>query len=342
MAKSIKVMIVGAAGLVGSGLVRMLHDKGCSIVAAIGRTRHIGQDAGTVAGIGELGLYIEGREHLQEAIRRTRPDVAINCAEPDLKSVAATIRICLEEAVNVIELSEEACYPQLVDAILADELDALAKKNGVSIVGLGYQDISWNAFAMALAANALSIEEIYGEDWMIADDFAEIAEFLCGAGLSRAEFDEKFGGQLHLKGFLFVLHQIADELGLKVTDEASNVEFIPLESDFYVEKTGAVIPAGHAAGSKTSVRLQTEEGVVLKGCFIAGFRTEGVVPRTYWAVKGKPDICVTIEREDGEILTSYDVANRLPDVLNAQPGFLTLKDLPKASFKAHDLSSYVN
>ena len=57
------VAILGAAGRMGRTLVRMVHaEDGMRVAAAVEREDdpHVGADAGTLAGIGEIGVEVEG------------------------------------------------------------------------------------------------------------------------------------------------------------------------------------------------------------------------------------------------------------------------------------------
>ena len=60
---TIQVAIAGAAGRMGRMLVQAVHaEAGTAVAAAVEREDepHVGADAGTVAGIGEIGVKIEG------------------------------------------------------------------------------------------------------------------------------------------------------------------------------------------------------------------------------------------------------------------------------------------
>ena len=341
MAKEIRVIIVGAAGVQGKALVKLLVDGGCTIVGAVGRTSHIGEDAGTVAGIDPLGVPITRADELEQMLIDLKPDIVVDSSAPGLPSVYPTLKLCAEHGVDVAELSEEAAFPQAADAAIYEELDAICKRTGATIYATGYQDIAWNAYATAAMATCVNIKRVYGEEWMIADFFHEIAGFLTGSGLTREEFDRDFGSELHLKGYEFILQQIAQELDLTITKSESSVEFVELEEDYAIPNTDKVVPAGNAWGSKTHVHFETEEGIDLDGCFIGGYMCQGAAPRAYWKVEGDPGVELTAVCDDAERQTVTDVVNRLPDIINAPAGFLLIQDMPKYSYKAKPLPTYV-
>ena len=62
-ADGLPVAIIGAAGRMGRMLVRMVHaEDGMRVAAAVEREDdpHVGADAGTLAGLGEIGVEVEG------------------------------------------------------------------------------------------------------------------------------------------------------------------------------------------------------------------------------------------------------------------------------------------
>ena len=62
-ADGLPVAIIGAAGRMGRTLVRMVHaEDGMRVAAAVEREDdpHVGADAGTLAGLGEIGVDVEG------------------------------------------------------------------------------------------------------------------------------------------------------------------------------------------------------------------------------------------------------------------------------------------
>ena len=76
MAGTIRVAVAGAAGRMGRTAVRAVAaQQDMTLVAALGRTRGVGQDAGEVAGVGRLGVVITS--DLSEVLQH-RPDVLVD------------------------------------------------------------------------------------------------------------------------------------------------------------------------------------------------------------------------------------------------------------------------
>jgi len=77
----IKVAVTGAAGRMGSGIIRKITEQDdMEVVAAIEmpNTPLAGKDAGVQAGIDELGVEITGAENLEETLKASNADVLVD------------------------------------------------------------------------------------------------------------------------------------------------------------------------------------------------------------------------------------------------------------------------
>ena len=77
----IKVAVTGAAGRMGSGIIRKISEQDdMEVVAAIEmpNTPLAGNDAGIQAGIGEMGVKITGSENLEETLKSCGADVLVD------------------------------------------------------------------------------------------------------------------------------------------------------------------------------------------------------------------------------------------------------------------------
>ena len=77
----IKVAVTGAAGRMGSGIIRKISEQDdMEVVAAIEipNSPLAGNDAGIQAGIGEIGVEIVGSEKLEETLKSSSLIVNLN------------------------------------------------------------------------------------------------------------------------------------------------------------------------------------------------------------------------------------------------------------------------
>ncbi|MEB3221043.1 MAG: 4-hydroxy-tetrahydrodipicolinate reductase [Candidatus Sericytochromatia bacterium] len=81
MTAPIRVALTGAAGQMGREVVRAVTAAPDMALVAAVAPRHVGQDAGTVAGLPALGLPL--RDDLEAALGETRPHVLVDFTRPD-------------------------------------------------------------------------------------------------------------------------------------------------------------------------------------------------------------------------------------------------------------------
>ena len=99
----IKVAVTGAAGRMGSGIVRKITEQeDMEVVAAIEmpNTPLAGNDIGLQAGIGELNVPITGSEDLENTLNKTQPDVLVDFTIAP--AAAQTIQIASKCGVNLV------------------------------------------------------------------------------------------------------------------------------------------------------------------------------------------------------------------------------------------------
>ena len=104
---TIRVAVCGAAGRMGREVVRAVTEAdGMEIVAALGR-QDLGADAGTLAGIGAMGIPIESG--LEAALTRTAPDVMVDFTLPDqvMDNLAVAVALGVSPVIGTTGLSAE-------------------------------------------------------------------------------------------------------------------------------------------------------------------------------------------------------------------------------------------
>lgn len=343
--KQIRVMIIGAAGEMGRASTRFLTERGATVVAAIGRRSHVGEDIGELSGVGAIGVAIEPADAVAAALERTKPDVVLD-ASGGLQQIAPNLRLCIKAGADVAMLAEEGYFPAIDEPDLTAELDALAKEAGVTLVGLGMQDVNWSNQAVVMAANCHKLNSIYGENWCILDHCGNYEISLVGVNLTEEEFYAYHKDDLNPRSpYTYALYEIADEMGLHVVEEV-NSRIEPLFAGEDYDATpfayGKIVEKGKTIGSSLCTTLNTEEGISIIGKFVYSFAENGQPGVNIWRFDGEPSFEVVTDDPRPDIGTTTDVVNRLPDIINAHPGFLTVKDLPKPIYRCRPLPEYLD
>lgn len=343
--KTIRVIQVGA-GATGKATVRYLTERGCEVVACVDAYCHEGEDIGVLAGIGSLGITVE--KDLAAALERTRPDIATVCTVSELHRVYPLLKTIVEHGVNVVTLAEEAFFPRAVDSKLTDDLDTLAKKHQVTVLGTGMQDLFWQSLSLVLAGGVHKIRAIRGANRAVGDgSWGKTNADAVYAGWTVEEYEaaqkqSAREGELEQRSIFGVaLHSMAEEMGLHV--KSLRPWHTPIIStwDHYIPEIDRMIPKGYICGIEEGCELETEEGIILSGVLYDQYTNPGDTAMNRWDIEGEPNISLVIEDVRGDVTPFSILTTRVPDVMNAEPGFLTCKDMPKFAAKPLPLPQYL-
>lgn len=328
--KDLKVICVGI-GEMGQIGVQTLLDHNINIVAAVDINESlIGKDVAEVSGYPACGTLIE--KDLSEAIRRTSPNVAYFASASELELLKDDLLLCAEHKINVLTTGIEPYYPKVADPKLAEEIDSAFKANGVSLFASGINDVWWSGVGMDIVGSAKKVEAVdfsnklplegmgagVAEEFQINCDPEEFRRKMASVNLAK---DPSVGGPL------LSLYVNADLMGLHITDTAIEVEPLCAPEDMPMPQWNMTIAKGRMLGQSFNIAMKTEEGIDLTTSMIIKVLEKGEKPGTTWTVKGEPNLSVELNDICGEITTASITINRIPDVINAEPGIVTLADL---------------
>lgn len=134
--RTIRVVVSGAGG-VGSNVIRLLAAKeGVEIVGVLDiDPAKVGKDAGTVAGIGELGIPVTAD---QDAVYQNGADVVICTSSPTSQTATFEQMLpAIQRGINVIAANMGTCNLWVSDPALAERIDRKCRAHGVSYFGIG-------------------------------------------------------------------------------------------------------------------------------------------------------------------------------------------------------------
>jgi hypothetical protein len=86
--------------------------------------------------------------------------------------------------LNVITIGEEAFYSWNTEPALTQEIDALFRKNGVTLTGTGYQDAYWLYLASILVGVSLKVDRLVCNTQFNVDDYGMALCEAHGVGLT--------------------------------------------------------------------------------------------------------------------------------------------------------------
>lgn len=335
--------VVYGVGAMGSVMTRLLLDKGATLVGAIGHSpEKVGRDLGEVAGLdGKLGVTVE--DDPAAVLARSDADIAVVAVSSYLETMFDHFQICLEHRTNVITIEEESFFPWSTAPSLAQRLDDLAKCHGVTIMGSGAQDVFWMTLPAVLMGAAHRIISVHGRaTWNVDDYGPEVAEHV-HAGSTLPEF-ESHVAQHGWPSFVVrnTLDALVADTGLTPTGADTAVRPVLAAADTPSSSLGRVIEAGSLLGVIDTATVTSQEGPWFTfeqtGCVYG----PGQSDVNEWIVRGEPEeLRLRNDRVPTRLATCTQVVNRIPDVIAARPGFVTVADLPRPRYRHLSLHSYL-
>ncbi len=334
MKRNVRVAIWGF-GAMGSGMAVMLAGKkGVDIVAVCDRHEdRVGKDMYDVIGIsrGDRQPVIIGA-NVEEVITEGCCDVVLCATDSFTKSAFPRLKYCLENKLNVISTAEEMAYPHAQNPDLANELDKIAKANGVSILGTGINPgLIMDLLVVILTGAMTNLESVKAERINSLSPFGHTVMEEQGVGMVVSEFMEKVenGTMAGHVGFAESITMIGDAVGWKVED--IKTQMAPIVTDVDRKSPHGFAAAGHVTGVN-----MTGQGYVGGEVLIDMYHPQQIEPEQvgvftgdYITLKGSPEINMAIKPEtEGGLGTIAMCVNMIPQIINASPGLKTMLDLP--------------
>lgn len=305
----------------------------------------VGRDAGELAGRAPIGVTATSDV---DALLDLQPDVVCYTATADLRPKEAVDDICriLRSGANVVSSSlVQLLHPPTADRGLIDPLEAACREGGASCLFNGIDPGFCNdLLPIVLTGVSQSIRSV------------RVQEILNYATYDQPEvlFDTMGFGQaldaaplLLLPGVLShawggAVHTMADALGVELEELREVHERVPFGDA--IEVAGRTVEAGTTAGLRFEVQgvVGGEPAIVVEHITrlhddVAPEWPSGHGQGFYRViVEGEPTITCDIEFEatDGDhntgglIVTATKLLNAIPHVVAAEPGMLSILDLP--------------
>jgi 4-hydroxy-tetrahydrodipicolinate reductase len=357
MARKLRVAQYGC-GKMSVYTMRYAMEKGAEIVCAFGRSPHsIGRDVGEIAGVGATGVLVQDSKDAVATLKEKKPDVCIIATASLMQDLKRPLMDCAESGVDAITTGEEAFYPWNSSSKTTELLDQVAKKNGCTLCGSGYQDVFWGNLITTLAGATHTIKKITGKSSYNVEDYGMALAKAHGAGLSLADFDKEIAAaddisdaarqaliaqETFLPSYMWSANGwLCGKLGLEVKGQTQKCVPQTHNAELRSETLQMTIPAGHATGMSARVTTVTEEGIVIEAECIGNVYAAGELDQNVWSIHGEPYTEVIINRPATVELTCATIVNRIPDVIAAAPGFTTTDRMPTNAFRAKDLGFYL-
>ena len=346
MGEQVHRLVVWGTGWVGSIAIRVAHDR--PDLDLVGVWVHspdkVGVDAGTLAGIGEIGLPATGDA---DALVALAPDCVIYAASgPELDAVALPdYERMLAAGVNVVTVTSAGLvYPAGYDAAAAERLQQAAEAGGATLYASGMEpgfaadQLPLTMLTMCDRVRSVRTLEIFLYD-AYPVEFMMREVFGFGKGLDHQPIMAMPGVQTGTWGP--PVRMVADALGVELDEIRETYERVLTPRR--LEVACGVIDEGTVG----AVRFETigvvdgRDAIVIEHVnrMAADLAPEWPTAErdgTYRVlVDGDPSLSCDMvlgrpgsASEEGMVGTTMRIVNAVPYVCDAAPGLVSSMDLP--------------
>ena len=349
MEEKVKVVQFGT-GKMAKYTMRYVYEKGGEVVGAVDvNPAVIGKDIGEIIGCESKNVKVTSFEDAEAMLKKVKPDICVVETMSLIKDLEGPFMLCAKLGINAISTCEEAFFPWNSNPNLTKKIDELAKQTGCTITGSGYQDIYWGQLITSIAGSTQKITKIKGSTSYNVEDYGIALANAHGAGLTLDEFDKQVAivdkisdeernkiiqSGDYLPSYMWNTNGwLCEKLGLTIKSQTQVTVPTTNKEDIYSSTLGMTVKAGDATGMSAVVTTETEEGITIESECIGKVYSKEDYDKNEWTVYGEPNTTITVARPSTVELTCATIVNRIPDVINAEPGYVTTDKLGDLQFK---------
>lgn len=357
MKNKIRVVQYGT-GKMSVYTMRYVYENGGEIVGALDiNPEVIGKDIGDIMQTEKKGIIVESIDNAEKLLTELKPDICIVTTMSLLSDVEDALMLCAKLGINAITTCEEAFFSYNSNPTITNKINELAKQNNCTITGSGYQDIYWGELISAIASSTHKITKIKGSSSYNVEDYGIALAKAHGAGLTKDEFDQKIAsvdrisdeerqtlinnGTYSPSYMWNVNGWIAGKLGLTVINQTQKCVPTTYKEDIESSTLGMTVKAGDATGMSAIVTTTTKEGIIIESECIGKVYGKDEFDKNEWTIEGEPNTTITVNRPATVELTCATVVNRLPDVINAEAGFIPTYKMDELKYRTKMLDEYI-
>lgn len=357
MDRKVRVVQYGT-GKMAVYTMRYVFEKGGEVVGAIDMNPAvIGKDIGEIMGGEEKGVKVTAVDKAEEMLKEVKPDIVIVETMSLLNDIKDAFLLCAKLGINAISTCEEAFFPFNSNPTVTNEIDKIAKKNGCTITGSGYQDIYWGELISAIAGSTQKITKIKGSSSYNVEDYGIALAKAHGAGLTLEQFDKEVAsvdkisdearqeiinkGE-YLPSYMWNVNGwLCSKLGLTPLSQTQKCVPQTYSEDIDSSTLGMTVKAGDATGMSAVVTTTTKEGITIESECIGKVYSKDDFDKNEWTIEGEPNTTIVVARPATVELTCATIVNRIPDVINGKPGYVSTDKLDELKYLVKPMNEYV-
>lgn len=328
MADQIKVILYGL-GPIGAACARVLATRPeYKFVGAVDLDPNkVGKDIAEVIGLTEkTGVKVSDQA---ARVLRKSAQLVVHATGSYFLQVKPQLEQIIEADKNIVSTCEELANPWAQHPKAAEELNKLAKKHKVTVVGTGINPgYAMDTLPVALTAVCQKVTRVRVRRVVDASKRRRQLQQKIGAGMTAEAFKQAAAKkEIRHVGLAESVSLVARGLGWRLDEIMETIE--PIVASQRVMTDHVTVEPNFVTGVRQFGRglLEGQDKVILEleMAVDAGESYDEV-----W-IQGSPDIHCLTKGIHGDISTAAVVANTARRVVEGKPGLLTMVDLPIVS-----------
>jgi 4-hydroxy-tetrahydrodipicolinate reductase len=325
-------------GPIGLGIARLAAQRpGLEVVGAIDIDPHkVGRSLAELLGTGRTDAIVS--DDAAATLAQLRPEVVLHATGSSLAAVRPQLQQIAEAGANIVSTCEELSFPWSAQPQLAAELDAVARRAGVTILGTGINPgYAMDALPLMLTAPCVALRSLRVLRVVDAAQRRGPLQRKIGAGLSPEAFAAKVAdGSVRHVGLPESLHMLATGLGWMLDRSDDTIE--PVIAERPITTDVVAVEPGQVAGVRQLARGYVGGAEVLN--LELRMYVGAPDPQDSVTIDGDPPVSMMIAGGlHGDLATAAVIVNAVPSVLHAQPGLASMRDIPLVHFRPGDQRS---
>jgi len=330
MSDKVRVIQYGL-GPIGSAMAcHVVERAGLELVGGIDvDPEKIGRDVGEVIGL-DRALGFSVVKTLQEAPAHEKADVVLHTTTSYFDNFKPQVIEALEAGLDVVSTSEELSFPWLAHPADAADVDAVAKRAGKTVLGTGVNPgFLMDSLPLFLTSICQKVDRIDVTRVINASTRRGPFQAKIGSGMTVEDFETNMAaGRMGHVGLPESMGMVFHTLGRKLVRYESGVE--PVVAEEPVKTDHFDVQPGQVKGLKQVARGYTDEGEFMTLTFLAALDAGDEADSI--RITGSPDLEVTLKGTNGDLATVAIAVNAIRRVREAEPGLVTMRDLPIVTF----------
>ncbi|MHA1975009.1 MAG: NAD(P)H-dependent amine dehydrogenase family protein [Candidatus Hodarchaeales archaeon] len=272
---------------------------------------------------------LEIQSSLEGLIKKGVVDIMVIATSSSLEKIFPLIKLAATNGINVLSLCEQLSYPFLKFPDLSKEIDTLAKKNDITVLGTGINPgYLMDLLPIVVTAPTQKVDKITVVRMMNSAKRRGPFQKKIGTGLNVKEFTDEINNK-EITGHVGLeesIGMIISALGL----EFDQIKEYPPEAVIAEEKIVTpytTVEKGQVCGLKSIATATRSNREIVRLEFIAYAGEHDEYDEI--TIEGIPKLHQKIiGGVHGDIGTAAMVANLIPNVCSARTGLVTMKDIP--------------